>query len=522
MNDKEALEHYDLLVEEDLSAIAREIYQTIFDNGEMSLLETKVDDRLLESVHRAIYRMEEDSPGNIRQAEEILLDINDRYLAVAILQKAFLIRKDFVLESVTRILKSLLNPQNKKRSELTLLALEEAINSEIPRLQTLSCHALFEYEKLQTRKLLAISGIESLYFEYRIESINQLIYRGSKLAALGYAKLLEFYDQKKNRDEFKKYAKHLQKTAKNFKNLNNLDRDDQLEIVKTLYAFADWRDIDDKTKKYAQLAMAQLSPTTIHYFNRLSLEEKSSPVVIFTLGSCIYSNPSAVKELISIGIEIIDKFDENKNRSLLWISQQLKKARQGAYLSELQGFSLAVSTLNVKLYQELYQTMENLAIVDKQWRTGQKQENLEKVLSEIEEYWVEWQKLANNVDAQKVRFHFEREIKSGRIRLAQLSEFRRAIIIAAMEETAESHPWIESWKHLIFCFDSLEIYEQLVVIDVLGNVALVEKGVVENRNFNELKEFIFGLSKSSQESLSLKASQWKSKLIGEVLPKYKE
>jgi hypothetical protein len=518
MNEYEPIENFNLLLEDDLSIIAREIYQTIFDNGEMSLLETKVDDRLLESVHRVIHRMEEDVPGNIRQAEGNLLHINDPYLAVAILQKAFLIRKDFVLESITRQLNRLLYSQNKKTSELTLLALEEAINSEILRLQTISCHALFDYEKLPDSKLLAFSGMETLYFEYRIESVNKMIYRASKLAAYGFTKLLEFYDQKKNRDEYKNYTKPLEKTANNFKNLSNLDRDDQMEIVKTLFVFADWREIDRKTKKYAQLAMAQLSPTTIQYFNGLSLQEKSNPTVIFTLGYCIYTNPLAVKALIDIGIELTEEYGERKDRALNLISQQLKRAHQEKYLDELQEFELAVSTLDVKYFPELSQTLENLTIVNKQWRTGQKQRSLEKTLSEIEEYWVKWQKFENKYDAPNVRYNFEKEIKRGKIRFTQLSEIRRTIIIAAMEETAESEPWINSRKHLINCFNSLESYEQLVVIDVLGYVALIEKGIVENRSFNELEKFFMDLRKSSNEGLAQKASQWVPKLKGEVLP----
>ena len=400
-----------------------------------------------------------------------------------------------------------------------MLALNEAVNSEIPKLQSISSPALFEYEKLPSSKLLAFAKMETLYFQHRIESVNQLINRGSKFAVDGFIKLLEYFDQRRNSYQYKNHIKPLRSTAKKFKNLNNLDSNDQKEIVQQLFAFADWRNIDNKTKKIAQLAMASLPTITIQYINGLTLHEKSNPSVIFTLGSCIHNNPLAIKELIDIGNELIKEYGEDKERSLLWISQKLKRTSRGTYLKDLQEFSEAVSNLNLSSSSDLIETKENLVIIEKQWKTGEKQENFESIISEIEEDWEEWSKFEDKSDALNISYHFEREIKKGKIRLTDQSKTRRSILIAAMKETAESYTWTESWKHLKNCFNSLESYEKVVVVDVLGNVALsIKSREVETKNFRELKEFFINLSKSSQENLAQKASEWNKKLIGEVLP----
>jgi len=498
---------------EEIKQLAEQIGEIMHEGGELSLLESKMDSRMLETVSRCLNRME-DRPELIREVEAVLMNLNEPTLSVAILQQAFLVRSDHVLASVVNQLNRLAQSTDLKTAKLSLNALKEAANSEIPRLQNIGCRALFTSGKLSPEELLRFAQSENLDFSYRIDSVKALLVRQSDLGPKAFLFLAHYWDDEMSDDQKRSFKNNLFELAKSMDLYETLDRSLVESIIERLFAAADTQAQSTDYKKILQMAMASLPQHTIDYTQKLGLDRRMTAIVVFTLITCAKKTPQATAALIELAEEAIRVTGFSNLWILNRIGQRLENAKNEGLLPKLEALISLASEVAEKVEDKEF--IYYLLATQKCWKTGKSDldlmGNLNKFAEEFEVYPV-----LEERDAKQIRFLFEKRYKQ--LRFDTVTSSERAVLFEAMQMTAESMPWFFSESYLRTNYDTFAESERLATLDVCGCVAQGEaKSLTKSPKLCEMRGFFEKVARNGTYAESQKARQWLEKLTGEVLP----
>ena len=499
-----------LLDTEILTNLAGQISEVMYSEEEISTLEQKLDDTLLEQVSRVLNRME-DNPSQIRDAEQVLMDIQEPYLGVALCQQYFLIRSELTLECVVRQLIRLAQSPDKKTAYQTRRALQEAAFSEIPRLQNVGCNALFDSGNLSEEELLGFSRA-NVDFSYKLQSVAILINKNSSLSSWAYVNLVQTWDQSLSPDQKLRYQNELYSQAKQFNQFQTAEDDHQEAILKEFFDAADEQMLSNSAKKMVQNAMASLPQQTVEYLGILEEERRSSPATVFILGTCAKRTPLATKALIDLGEEQLDTSSKHSVNMLKWIGQQLKRVKPDGCIIALREL---IENVEEKItHHDADEALASLYQALETWEQGSSKVSiaglLEQLGEDFEDSEIDWN------DAMQVRFHFEKGIKT--LNMKNLPESSRAVLVEAMRITYEKNPWFKSSSYLLRNYSAFSITERIVFLDVIGAVAQHQRGPTESKRYRNLRDFIHQVSQTGEEAERQKASEWYVRLTGEVLP----
>jgi hypothetical protein len=393
-------------------------------------------------------------------------------------------------------------------------ALKEAANSEIPRLQGLGCRGLYGSDRLSAAELLVFARSEMIDFTYRIEAAQHLLDKQEPQGLDAFLDLLRDWDAlseaQKNR-----FRNELFKLARRFEQYQGADHAFLNKLVDRLYNAANGSVYEKGTKKIIQQAMAVLPNATLEYLQELDNGERTSPTTIFTLGACAKRTPLATQALIELGAEIVD--EDGRPKPLIWIAQQLDHAANDGCLPKLEELIQEIDEYYDpdERFVQKAKILEKFHAVQQHWESGKPGVSLQDLLAEMEEEYDDWPDLDEN-QAKQVRFLCEKEYRS--LVFSKMKPVHQAILVEAMRQTAQNNPWYNSAPGLRKSYASFSEEGRLVVLDVLGIVALSNKGVTENKIFRETKQFFERLSKEGSEAERDTAMKWLFRLGDEVLP----
>lgn len=498
----------------ELKNLAAQIAEVMFDNSEISTLEQKVDDALLEQVSRVLNRMEL-YPSQIRDAVQVLMEIQDSSLGIALLLQAFLIHSDLTLESVVEQLMRLSSSPNKKTANQTMKALREAAFSEIPRLQVVGCKALFGSGRLSGEELLGFAQSD-ITFAYRIESVNILTQKISYLSTKGFVDLVRAWDRFLSPDDKLRYKNQLFSLAGQFRQFQTAEKELIDGIVEELFNAVNDPSLSNPAKKFLQSGLASLPQNTVELIKGLDENKRFSPAVVFILGTCARRTPIATQELIDLAKEYLEDIQYSPYRGLkflIWVGQQLERAKLEGCQNELDDLIMIVE--NEVHRDDGNEALAALRRAREACENGKKGKNFRTLLSEICTEFIDYPEMDVR-DAMQLRFHFEREAKG--IDIRKLPEDQRSVLVEAMRLTNEQNPWVGSADILMKNYHAFSDNERLILIDVLGAAALHQRGITESRTYRGLRDFIQNISKEGKEAEQTRANEWNARLTGEVLP----
>lgn len=495
-----------------LKALASEISEVMFDWQETSTMERQIDARLLERVSRILHRCEE-RPDQIREAEDIMMHMDEPDLGVALLRQVFLVRSEPTEQCVVRQLVRLAQSRDSKTFDLTRDALREAAHSEVQRLQNIGCQALFQSNLLSDSELRAFAQSEEIQFRHRIEAVRYLVKGQSSLAPSSLVDVVKSWGSFQE-DERRKSEISLREVARSFESFATLDRESVEEIIDELFTEVDGWGLSNEQKKFIQTAMAALPERAIEYLETLGTEHLGSPAVIFSLGTCARRTPLATKALLEHGGHLQESTAGGRSRGLRWIAEQLKRARHDNDPS-LHGQlkDLIESVQYDSSLSDADQVLAQLQDVQESWQQGTQRRDLATLLRAIAigfEIYPE----VDEGDAWDLRYEFERGRKP-----ASLSATEREVLVQAMDKTAERYQWSSSASWLVQQYPHFEGYGRTVVQNALGYVALREKADVETNLFRRIRQFFedqvqYGSSVAEQQQ----AGEWLDRLVGEKPP----
>jgi len=514
VTDMQHTEEATLLDSATLKTLAGEISEVLFDWGETSTMERKIDDRLLELVSRVLHRCE-DRPDQIREAENILMHMEEPYLGIAILRQVFLIKSEPTEQSVVRHLIRLAQSRDRRTAQLTLEALREAAYSETPRLQNVGCQALFQSGLLSEEELREFIRAEEIGFRHRLAAVRHLVESQSALAPAALVDLLTIWGSFRG-DEKAKHKNSLFDLARFFDYYGALPSEFVDAIVEELFSAADGHQLDNQQKKVVQTALAALSERTVKYLQMQGPGQSRSISAIYTLGACARRSPTATKVLIERAKEIVDSALGDVSWLLLQIAYKLENATHDGDPSIQHDLDNLIETIEFdSSLADIEEVVVQFRGVKESWQPGKKKKRLSALLRSLAEEFESYPRL-DEQDAWDLRHAFERERKPSSA--TELDRAERAVLIEAMSVTAGTNPWKRSAGWLLREYDAFDGHERLVIQDVLGNVALGEKGVVETKEFRKLQRFFEGLVQHGSPAEKQYAGEWLDRLVGERLP----
>ncbi len=496
-----------------LRALSREIAEVMFDWQETSTMERPIDARLLEKVSRILHRCEQRS-DQIREAEDLLMHMDEPDLGIALLRQAFLIRSEPTEQSIIRQLGRLSRSQDSKTSSLTQDALKEAAYSEVPRLQNVGCKALFLSDLLSDVELQAFARSEDIQFQHRLEAVRQLAKRQTPLASSALMDVVRSWGALRA-DERKKHEGTLREAARSFEGLATLDKEALDEIIDELFTQVDGRGLTNDQKKLLQMTLAEFPERTVEYIESLGTDRMGSPAVIFTLGTCARRSSRATWALLQHAVKLCDS-PVIDSRALQWTAIQLKLAKHENDRELHNALQELISSIqHIDSFYDGGQTVAEFEEVQTSWARTNRRRDCMSLLSVMTLAFEDDQQV-NDSDAYDLRFEFERARQ--RPGVARLDDVEQEVLVQTLQITSERNPWISSAFWLIDQYRHFEGYGRIVVQEALGYVGLGERGEIETNRFRKIREFFEHWVQNGSVAEQQHAGEWLDRLVGERPP----
>lgn len=495
-----------------LERLAKEIGEVLFEHGELSTLERKVDDRLREQVSRILNRYN-DYPDQLREIEEKIMSIQDPDLGIAILQQGFLVRTEAAEGSIINQLLRLVNATDLRTSEQTLNALREAAHSDIERLSNLGCRALLQSPQITANELLDFVVNPEIRFTYRQLAVETSINRQFPNGPDALLALLQGWIAL-DPDEQRRHREELFELSRKFGTYATRPKEEVNAIVQQLYNALEQRSFvgrDNTPRRVIQQVLASLPEYTVSFLQTFPIEQVNFSA-IFTLGTCACRSTEATLLLLRWARQLLETSKDQ--RSIEIIAQQLQKSRHDHELIH-KNLNEITGILN-----EAYRTgiptnlKDAFGRIQSQWQQNGRTISVNEQLKKMAQDFEEWPELSKD-DAFALKRSFE---KGGhrQIQAPQLSRAERSVLIETLRITSSTSPWKSSYGWWVKAYSHFDGSEKTEILNALGEVALGEKREVETRLFDNLRVFFEQIQRTGNITEKEYATQWLDRLQGYV------
>lgn len=495
---------------------SRNIAEILLDNGEISLLEQKVEDSLREQVSRILHRYEA-HPDQKRDIEQRLMDFDDPKLGVAILQQAYLVKSEATEKSLISQLLGLANSSNKKTRELTVNALREAANSEFPRLQNLGCKVIFNSGQLSDVELIEFVRNEHLEFEHRLNASKALCAEKSWRAAQALETVVLVWSRLEDKEK-DKHRKAMFDLAGDFRAFQDQPAEDTYDIVHMLYetleGISQQRIREHDVKKIVQRAMASLPEPAMEYLDALPPAERTLSA-IFTLGTIARHSSSATARLLRWLREMFDGTASFDSTQFKYVLQQFGRADWDQQVdAEFERLLKTVQESNVPGFDrdDIMNQLEEV----REGKGNRSWVSTQNLLKQLAAEYGAWPEL-DDKQAWNLKRSFERGSRF--VKMESLTASERDVLITSLRMTMDKSPWTGSAAWWMNSYRNWSGSDRLAILDALGYVAQQQQNPnVTKGIFRKLTEFFTQVSNTASGQEADLATRWLEKLSAPLLP----
>jgi hypothetical protein len=262
--------------------------------------------------------------------------------------------------------------------------------------------------------------------------------------------------------------------------------------------------------------MAAVPDKTIDYLESLDSGHLGSPSVIFALGTCARQSPRATEALLGHARQLLEVLPARFWRSLDWVAIQLKRARHDSDPSLRAGLEdLILSVQQCSIPEDADSLVAKLQAVRQSWNRGTRKIDPSSLLKRLAEKYEAYPEV-DEKDAFDLKYALERGSRPAGV--ADLSSTEREVLVQVMQQTAMRSTWTSSATWLVGEYQHFEGEGRLVVQDTLGEVARLERGVVETKLFARIREFYENIVRDGSPAEKQRAAEWLDRLVAEKLP----